>query len=53
MQHAVSINRFIYVCDDNDLARRQIEGPFLEFIDQHAPDLKAALNEKYAGVAQL
>jgi alkanesulfonate monooxygenase SsuD/methylene tetrahydromethanopterin reductase-like flavin-dependent oxidoreductase (luciferase family) len=45
---ALSINRFIYVSDDRT-ARRQIEGPFLQFIDQHAPDLKAALHQKYGG----
>src|SRR5262249_9669348 len=48
---ALSINRFIYVSDDDQSARRQIEGPFLEFIDRHAPDLKAALREKYAGAS--
>jgi alkanesulfonate monooxygenase SsuD/methylene tetrahydromethanopterin reductase-like flavin-dependent oxidoreductase (luciferase family) len=48
---ALSINRFIYVSDDDRSARRQVERPFLEFIDRHAPDLKAALNEKYAGAS--
>jgi alkanesulfonate monooxygenase SsuD/methylene tetrahydromethanopterin reductase-like flavin-dependent oxidoreductase (luciferase family) len=51
LKRALSINRFIYVSDDDQSARREIEGPFLEFIDQHAPDLKAALNERYAGAS--
>jgi alkanesulfonate monooxygenase SsuD/methylene tetrahydromethanopterin reductase-like flavin-dependent oxidoreductase (luciferase family) len=48
---ALSINRFIYVSDDDQSARRQIEGPFLEFIDRHAPDLKAGLHEKYGSAS--
>jgi alkanesulfonate monooxygenase SsuD/methylene tetrahydromethanopterin reductase-like flavin-dependent oxidoreductase (luciferase family) len=46
---ALSINRFVYVSDDDARARREIEGPFMTFIAQHAPDLKAALHEKYNG----
>ena len=49
---ALSVNRFIYVSRRRPRsARKQIEGPFLEFIDRHAPDLKAALHEKYAGAS--
>lgn len=44
---ALSVNRFIFVTDDDRRARQQIEGPFLRFIDQHAPDLKAALEQRY------
>jgi alkanesulfonate monooxygenase SsuD/methylene tetrahydromethanopterin reductase-like flavin-dependent oxidoreductase (luciferase family) len=46
---ALSINRFVYVSHDDARARREIEGPFMTFIEQHAPDLKAALHAKYNG----
>lgn len=43
------INRFIYVSDTDEKARREMEGPFMEFIKFRAPDLKTALVEKYGG----
>ena len=43
------INRFIYVSDTDEKARREMEQPFMEFIKFRAPDLKAALTEKYGG----
>ena len=45
----LSINRFIYVSDTDDQARREIEQPFLTFIEERAPDLKSALIKKYGG----
>ena len=44
---ALSVNRFIYVADNDRDARRHVEAPFLQFIDRHAPDLKAALQGRY------
>lgn len=41
------INRFIYVSDTYEKACREIEGPFMDFINNRAPDLKAALISKY------
>lgn len=43
------VNRFIYVSDSDEKARREIEGPFMTFIRERAPDLKAALVKKYGG----
>ncbi len=43
------VNRFIYVSDTDEKARREMEGPFMEFIKYRAPDLKAALIAKYGG----
>jgi alkanesulfonate monooxygenase SsuD/methylene tetrahydromethanopterin reductase-like flavin-dependent oxidoreductase (luciferase family) len=45
----LKINRFIYVSDTDEKARAEIEGPFMDFIANHAPDLKAALIAKYDG----
>lgn len=42
-------NRFIYVSDTDEKAKREMEQPFMEFIKCRAPDLKAALTKKYAG----
>jgi alkanesulfonate monooxygenase SsuD/methylene tetrahydromethanopterin reductase-like flavin-dependent oxidoreductase (luciferase family) len=44
---ALSINRFVYVADDERRARREIEAAFMGFIDRRAPDLKAALRRRY------
>jgi alkanesulfonate monooxygenase SsuD/methylene tetrahydromethanopterin reductase-like flavin-dependent oxidoreductase (luciferase family) len=43
------INRFIYVSDTDEKAKREMEQPFMEFIKCHAPDLEAALAKKYGG----
>jgi alkanesulfonate monooxygenase SsuD/methylene tetrahydromethanopterin reductase-like flavin-dependent oxidoreductase (luciferase family) len=43
------INRFIYVADTDEIAGREMEQPFMEFIKYRAPDLKAALIRKYGG----
>jgi alkanesulfonate monooxygenase SsuD/methylene tetrahydromethanopterin reductase-like flavin-dependent oxidoreductase (luciferase family) len=43
------VNRFIYVSETDENARREMEEPFLEFIKLRAPDLKAALISKYSG----
>ena len=43
------INRFIYVSDTDEKARREMEQPFMEFIKHRAPDLNAALSQKYGG----
>jgi alkanesulfonate monooxygenase SsuD/methylene tetrahydromethanopterin reductase-like flavin-dependent oxidoreductase (luciferase family) len=44
---ALGVNRFIYVSESDSAARREIRGPFLEFLSTRAPDLKAALLMKY------
>jgi alkanesulfonate monooxygenase SsuD/methylene tetrahydromethanopterin reductase-like flavin-dependent oxidoreductase (luciferase family) len=41
------INRFIYVSDTDEHARREIEAPFLAFIEERAPDLRRVLVRKY------
>lgn len=43
------INRFIYVADTDEKARREMEKPFMDFIKFRAPDLKAAITQKYGG----
>lgn len=43
------VNRFVYVSDTDEKARLEMEGPFMEFIEFRAPDLKAALVSKYGG----
>jgi alkanesulfonate monooxygenase SsuD/methylene tetrahydromethanopterin reductase-like flavin-dependent oxidoreductase (luciferase family) len=45
----LSINRFVYVAESDERARADLEEPFIEFIDEHAPDLRAALIAKYGG----
>lgn len=45
----LTINRFVYVSDTDEKARREIEEPFMDFIKNRAPDLKAALITKYGG----
>lgn len=45
----LTINRFIYVSDTDARARGQMERPFMDFIKNCAPDLKAALILKYGG----
>jgi len=45
----IPINRFIYVSETEEKARREIEEPFMNFMEQHAPDLKEALVNKYGG----
>ncbi|MGH7177131.1 MAG: LLM class flavin-dependent oxidoreductase [Tepidisphaeraceae bacterium] len=44
---ALSMNRFIYIAQTDHQARREIEAPFMSFIEHRAPDLKTALTEKY------
>jgi alkanesulfonate monooxygenase SsuD/methylene tetrahydromethanopterin reductase-like flavin-dependent oxidoreductase (luciferase family) len=46
------INRFIYVSDTDEQARREIEAPFRAFIEERAPDLRGALVNKYGGGGQ-
>lgn len=43
----LKLNRFIYVSETDAKARREIEGPFMDFVKNRAPDLKAALLIKY------
>jgi alkanesulfonate monooxygenase SsuD/methylene tetrahydromethanopterin reductase-like flavin-dependent oxidoreductase (luciferase family) len=43
----LSVNRFIYVSESDDRAREEIERPFMEFMHERAPDLRAALSAKY------
>ena len=49
----LALNRFIYLSDSDEKARREIEAPFMAFIAERAPDLKAALVRKYGGEAHL
>jgi alkanesulfonate monooxygenase SsuD/methylene tetrahydromethanopterin reductase-like flavin-dependent oxidoreductase (luciferase family) len=51
--HTLSVNRFIYVADDDETARREFEWPFYELMHERAPDLKAALVAKYGAVDEL
>jgi alkanesulfonate monooxygenase SsuD/methylene tetrahydromethanopterin reductase-like flavin-dependent oxidoreductase (luciferase family) len=51
--HTLSVNRFIYVSDDDERARSEFERPFAELMHERAPDLKAALVAKYGGVEGL
>jgi len=44
---SLNVNRFIYVSDSDATARREIEGPFMAFIKERAPDLKATLAKRY------
>jgi alkanesulfonate monooxygenase SsuD/methylene tetrahydromethanopterin reductase-like flavin-dependent oxidoreductase (luciferase family) len=52
-ERTLSINRFIYVSDDDGSARSEFEQPFLELMHERAPDLKGALVAKYGGVEHL
>jgi alkanesulfonate monooxygenase SsuD/methylene tetrahydromethanopterin reductase-like flavin-dependent oxidoreductase (luciferase family) len=49
----LSVNRFIYVSDDDERARREFEAPLRELMHERAPDLKAALVAKYGSVDEL
>lgn len=49
----LAVNRFIYLSDSDEKARREIEAPFMTFLKERAPDLKAALVRKYGGEAHL
>jgi alkanesulfonate monooxygenase SsuD/methylene tetrahydromethanopterin reductase-like flavin-dependent oxidoreductase (luciferase family) len=46
-QAELKVNRFIYISDTDKKARIEIERPFMDFIKNRAPDLKAALISKY------
>jgi alkanesulfonate monooxygenase SsuD/methylene tetrahydromethanopterin reductase-like flavin-dependent oxidoreductase (luciferase family) len=48
----IPVNRFVYVADSMAQARRVMEGPFMGFLDQRAPDLRAYLVSKYGDVAK-
>ena len=52
-EKTLSVNRFIYVSDDDGRAREEFEQPFLELMHERAPDLKGALVAKYGGVEEL
>jgi alkanesulfonate monooxygenase SsuD/methylene tetrahydromethanopterin reductase-like flavin-dependent oxidoreductase (luciferase family) len=52
-ERTLSVNRFIYVSDDDERARAEFEQPFLELMHERAPDLKGALVAKYGGVEEL
>ncbi len=41
------VNRFLYVAETDRKAREEVEGPFMAFIHEKAPDLKAALCQRY------
>jgi len=43
----LSVNRFVYVSADDRRARAEFERPFMQFIADRAPDLRAALLAKY------
>lgn len=47
MNAGFTVNRFIYVSDTFEKAKSEIEGPFLEFIKNRAPDLRSALIFRY------
>jgi alkanesulfonate monooxygenase SsuD/methylene tetrahydromethanopterin reductase-like flavin-dependent oxidoreductase (luciferase family) len=49
----LAVNRFVYVADSDARARREIRQPFLSFLSERAPDLKAALLRKYQTEAHL
>jgi alkanesulfonate monooxygenase SsuD/methylene tetrahydromethanopterin reductase-like flavin-dependent oxidoreductase (luciferase family) len=52
-ERILSVNRFIYVSDDDARARAEFEQPFLELMHERAPDLKGALAAKYGSVDEL
>ena len=52
-ERILSVNRFIYVSDDDERARAEFEQPFLELMHERAPDLKGALVAKYGHVDEL
>ena len=49
----LSVNRFIYVSEDDERARAEFEQPFLELMHERAPDLKGALVAKYGDTDEL
>lgn len=49
----VKINRFIYLSSTDEKARSEIEGAFMDFIENRAPDLKGALLTRYGSEANL
>jgi alkanesulfonate monooxygenase SsuD/methylene tetrahydromethanopterin reductase-like flavin-dependent oxidoreductase (luciferase family) len=52
-ERVLSVNRFIYVAEDDERAWREFEQPFLELMHERAPDLKGALIAKYGSVDDL
>ena len=46
----LTINRFIYVSDTDDKACSEIEKPFMDFMTNHAPDLKGSITRKYGNL---
>ncbi|MBI3988350.1 MAG: LLM class flavin-dependent oxidoreductase [candidate division NC10 bacterium] len=44
---ALPVNRFLYVGETDRKAWEEMEGPFMAFINEKAPDLKAALCQRY------
>ncbi len=49
----LSVNRFIYVADTDARARAELEGPFMRFMAERAPDLRQALSAKYGSDSAL
>ena len=49
----LSVNRFIYVSNDDERARQEFAQPFLELMHERAPDLKGALVAKYGSTDEL
>jgi alkanesulfonate monooxygenase SsuD/methylene tetrahydromethanopterin reductase-like flavin-dependent oxidoreductase (luciferase family) len=45
------VNRFVYVAATTSQARRFMERPFMDFLAQRAPDLRACLEAKYGADA--
>jgi alkanesulfonate monooxygenase SsuD/methylene tetrahydromethanopterin reductase-like flavin-dependent oxidoreductase (luciferase family) len=52
-ERTLSVNRFIYVSDDDERGRAEFKQPFLELMHERAPDLKGALVAKYGGIEEL
>ena len=52
-ERTLSVNRFVYVSDDDERAEEEFEQPFCELMHARAPDLKGALVAKYGGVEEL
>lgn len=46
---SLPVNRFVYVAETDDRARREFEAPLLELIRERAPDLRPVLEQRYGG----
>jgi alkanesulfonate monooxygenase SsuD/methylene tetrahydromethanopterin reductase-like flavin-dependent oxidoreductase (luciferase family) len=48
----IPVNRFIYVGENTAQARKAMERPFMDFLEQRAPDLRTGLLAKYGDAAK-